>query len=117
VAAQMPEHMALFMALKSEQLEQPVALDMYLDLAAAIDWESDDPRLPGLADRLAALYEAVELADREKWAEFELPDPLVKLLDEVFLDSVPVAGRLLDLLEERGWVGWTRVERVPARRG
>lgn len=45
-------------------------------------------------------------------AEFALDDELVTLLDEVFLNAVPVARRLLGLLEERGWTGWTRIERV-----
>lgn len=112
VAAQMPEHMTTFMALKSQQLQEPATRDMVRDLAAIIEWQPDDPRLPAVADRLVALYEAVDLADQEKWAEFELPDSLVNLLDEVFLDSVPIAGRLLELLEDRGWTGWTRVERV-----
>ena len=39
------------------------------------------------------------------------------LLDSVFLDSVPVAPPLLQLLEARGWTGWTKLERIdPPRR-
>jgi hypothetical protein len=34
------------------------------------------------------------------------------LLDEVFLNAVPVARGLLRLLEERGWTGWTQLERI-----
>ena len=39
---------------------------------------------------------------------------LVALLDEVFITSVPVAARLVELLEERGWTGWTRLDPVVA---
>ncbi len=28
----------------------------------------------------------------------------------MFVDSVPAAGRLMELLEERGWSGWTQLE-------
>ena len=34
------------------------------------------------------------------------------LLDEVLLNAVPVARRLLDLLEERGSTGWTKLKSV-----
>jgi hypothetical protein len=44
-----------------------------------------------------------------------LDDRFVDLLDTTFIASSPIAARLLTLLEERGWKGWTRIERVPAR--
>ena len=55
--------------------------------------------------------------DAEHWSEdqvadFALDDELVALLDEVFVNAVPVARRLLRLLEERGWTGWTKLERI-----
>lgn len=43
---------------------------------------------------------------------FDLDDELVALLDSVFLESLPIARRLLELLEDRGWTGWTRLERI-----
>ena len=43
-------------------------------------------------------------------------DPFVDLLDATMVESAPVAERLLAILEERGWKGWTRIERVPADR-
>ena len=66
-----------------------------------------------IADRLVAMMEK----DAEQWSEdqldsFTLDDELVALLDEVFVNAVPVAPRLLRLLEERGWTGWTKLERV-----
>ena len=44
--------------------------------------------------------------------DFALDDELVALLDEVFVNAVPFARSLLRLLEERGWTGWTKLERV-----
>jgi hypothetical protein len=30
----------------------------------------------------------------------------------VFVNAVPVAPTLLRLLEQRGWTGWTKLERI-----
>jgi DNA-binding transcriptional MerR regulator len=114
VAAQLPEHMPLFMALKEVQLDDPATDELYRELGDAIGWSPDDPRLPGLADKLVATLEAEEEVDREAWEALAIPDDLVALLDSVFLDLVPMAPRLLRLLEERGWTGWTRLERLPS---
>ena len=112
VAAQMPEHMPLFMAIKEGQLDDPDTDDLYRELGDAIGWSPDDPRLPGLADLLVTTLEAEAEADRDAWEAFAIPDDLVALLDSVFLDLVPMAPRLLRLLEERGWTGWTKLERI-----
>jgi DNA-binding transcriptional MerR regulator len=113
VAAQLPEHMPLYMKLKQQQLDDPATVELYRDFAALIHWDADDPRLVAVADRLAASIEATYV---EAWQDFdnEMPDDLVELLDEVFLDQVPVARRLMELLEERGWRGWTKFERITA---
>lgn len=112
VAAQLPEHMPTLMALKSAQLDLPVNNELYQDLGQAIDWAPDDPRLPALVDKLVSAVEAVAPEDEDAWDEVGIPDDLARLLDEVFVASVPIAPRLLRLLEERGWTGWTKMERI-----
>ena len=113
VAAQIPDQMPALMALKRAQIEDPAFTAIYNDLVVAADWDADDPRLPGIADRLVAMIEK----DAEQWsedqvAEFALDDELAALLDEVFVNAVPLARRMLRLLEERGWTGWTKLERI-----
>ncbi|ABW09840.1 transcriptional regulator, MerR family [Parafrankia sp. EAN1pec] len=110
VAAQLPEHMPLYMKVKQQQLDDPATVELYRDLAAMIGWEADDPRVAAVGDRLVALIEA----DAEGWENHDevMPDELAQLLDSVFLDSVPIARRLLERLEERGWRGWTKFERI-----
>jgi len=113
VAAQIPARMPALMALKRGQIEDPSVVAIYLDLVEAADWEVGDPRLPAFADRLVAMFEQ----DAENWSEdqirdFDLDEDLVELLDEVFVNAVPIARRLLRLLEERGWTGWTKLERT-----
>ncbi len=115
VAAQLPQHMPVYMKLKQQQLDDPATLDLYRDLATMLEWEADDPRVAAVGDRLVAMLEAGD--DGEGWEghEDDLSDELVQLLDSVFLDSVPIARRLMELLEARGWRGWTRLERIPPR--
>ena len=116
VAAQIPDRMPELMALKRNQIENPDVTAMYVDLVETVDWDAEDPRLPALADRLVAMFEE----DSKQWSEdhiasFALDDELVALLDEVFINAVPCARRLLSLLEERGWRGWTHLERISSR--
>ena len=111
VAAQLPEQMPFYMKMKQQQLDDPATVELYRDLADAITWEADDPRLVAVRDRLVALLDA---ADAEGWEthDEEMTDELAGLLDSVFLDSMPIAHRLMELLEERGWRGWTKLERI-----
>ena len=113
VAAQIPAQMPALMALKRGQIEDPAVIAIYFDLVEAADWDVDDPRLPVVADRLVAMFEEdAEYWSEDQIADFALDDDLVALLDEVFVNAVPVARRLLRLLEERGWTGWTKLERI-----
>ena len=111
VAAQLPEQMPFYMTMKQQQLDDPGTVELYRDLADAISWEADDPRLVAVSDRLVGLLDAAEAEGWESHDE-ELTDELAGLLDSVFLDSMPIAPRLLELLEERGWRGWTKLERI-----
>ncbi|MCW2856005.1 MAG: transcriptional regulator, MerR family [Marmoricola sp.] len=112
VAAQLPERMEMYIQSKREQLEDASVVEFYRDMDDVIDWEPGDPRLPALADRLVAQLETVDEAEWKAFAEDPMSDDLVALLDSMFLDQVPIAGDLGRLLEERGWTGWTKFERV-----
>jgi len=111
VAAQLPEQMSFYMRMKQQQLDDPATVELYRDLADAIAWQADDPRLVAVRDRLVALLDAADAEAYESHEE-EMSDELAGLLDSVFLDSMPIAPRLIELLEERGWRGWTKLERI-----
>jgi DNA-binding transcriptional MerR regulator len=120
VAAQIPDQMPALMALKVGQIEDPAVVALYFDLVEAAEWDADDRRLPAVADRLVEMFEEdAKYWTEDQLADFALDDDLVALLDEVFVNAVPVARRLLRLLEERGWTGWTKLERMtpPERPG
>jgi DNA-binding transcriptional MerR regulator len=113
VAAQLPGSMPAYIRSKVSQIEDPAVVEFYREIDDIIDWEPGDPRLPGLADRLVAQFEAVPDEDWQSFAEDGgMSDELVALLDSMFLDQVPVAHELVRLVEERGWRGWTRLQRI-----
>jgi hypothetical protein len=114
VAAQLPEQMPALMTHKQAQLDTPAVTAIYLDLVNAADWDADDPRLPEFADRLVSLIEESLKGweDYDAAGDFAVDDNLAELLDSVFLNSVPFAPRLLELLEKRGWTGWTNLKRI-----
>jgi hypothetical protein len=103
------------MEIKHTQIEHPVLRRLYLDLGDLVDAGPDDPRLPALADRVATFIEAAaaeaEAAGRVA-EDYPISPELIELLDTTFLESFACAPRLLELLEERGWTGWTDIRRV-----
>jgi DNA-binding transcriptional MerR regulator len=111
IAAQMPDQVPEFMAIKQAQIEYEPLRRLYLDIGDLVDCAPDDPRLPMLADRVAAFIEAAASQAEGMEEEHPINDDLVALLDAAFLDAFPCAPRLLELLEERGWTGWTNIQR------
>lgn len=105
--------LSTLMALKQAQIEDPAVIAVYHDLVAAADWTRSDPRLIDLADRLADMFDAGDTQpDENHTGDFDLDDELAALLDEVFINALPTARHLLRLLEQRGWTGWTKLERT-----
>ncbi len=108
VAARLPHAMPTYMALKREQLDDPEERALYAGFGEAVGWAADDPRVEELADLVIASAErALAQGGQENWEDQPLDPDLVELLDAMFLQLVPWAPRLLALLEERGWTGWT----------
>ena len=114
VAARMPHEIDAVIAQKHEELDDPDMVKLYRLLSEALDWPADDPRVVEIADIMERLMiRAVEAG--EVGTDDFFDDPLVDLLDSM-VESAPGAERLLAILQERGWKGWTRIERVPADR-
>ena len=114
ISAQVPHLMDSIIAKKHAELDDPDTMKLYSLLSGALDWPADDPRVVEVADILERmLIRAVEAGEV---GDDGFDDSFVDLLDSTTVRSAPAAGRLLALLEERGWKGWTRIERVPADR-
>ncbi|MCC5031733.1 MerR family transcriptional regulator [Streptomyces sp. WAC 00631] len=115
IAAQVPHLIDSVIAKKHEELDDPDMVRLYSLLSGALDWPADDPRIVEVADIVERLMiRAVEAG--EVGADDGTDDQFADLLDSTMVESSPGAKRLVAILEERGWKGWTRIERVPADR-
>lgn len=110
IAAQMPHSIDAIIEKKHQELDDPDMVHLYRLLSEGLDWPVDDPRVVELADVFERLIERALEAGEANADEFD--DQFVDLLDAATLASSPVARRLLAILQERGWKGWTRIERV-----
>jgi DNA-binding transcriptional MerR regulator len=116
IAARVPHLIDSVIARKHQDLDDPDIVRLYELVGTAIDWPADDPRIVEVADLLERIFIRAEEAGEigVDGAGVPLDDPFVDLLDTTMLESAPGAQRLLAILEQRGFKGWTRVERVPA---
>ncbi|MFE3200424.1 MerR family transcriptional regulator [Embleya sp. NPDC059237] len=117
LVARSPERVPEWMARKREQLADPHLIAFHRILGQALDRADDDPSLVELADELAACL--TRMADERGEAyvdDTDIEPPFAELMDTLAFDAAPPARRLIELLEQRGWTGWTRLERVRPKR-
>ncbi|WP_410792294.1 MerR family transcriptional regulator [Kribbella sp. C-35] len=112
VAAQAPDLIDAVIVQKHEALQHPDMLKLYSLVNEALDWPLDDPRIVEIVDLMERML--IAAVEAGVTGNFGLDDELVSLMDTAILETSPGAERLLALLEERGWKGWTRIEQVPA---
>jgi DNA-binding transcriptional MerR regulator len=115
VAARWPDSVREWMPAKLAELDNPQIVRLYqlISELAASDAGNDDPRLTELADLMAGLLEqayAAGLTDFGDQAGDKLP---FDLLDALAVEYDPRSARLQVMMRERGWAGWTRLERLP----
>jgi DNA-binding transcriptional MerR regulator len=113
VAARWPKRISEIMDDKMAQLDDPRTLQLYLVISDLLEHGVDEDRLSALADTLAE--QAQEAADRgeldlqmEEWGD----DAFVGLIDSFAADAHPMIERLQELMAERGWSGWTVIEKA-----
>ncbi|MEW2355890.1 MerR family transcriptional regulator [Spirillospora sp. NPDC029432] len=114
LAALSPDRVAEWMGRKREQIADPRLIDFYRTLSQALARPADDPQLDELADDLAAYLTRMADERGEDYVDdTDIEPPLARLMDALAFDTVPPARRLIELLEQRGWTGWTKLERTP----
>ena len=117
LAAQDPTGIDAVIAEKNRYLdENPDMTRLYLLLGSAPEWPPDDPRVVELADLIEHLRISGIQSGELKISGAEQTDPVAALLDAAMTESAPVARELLAILEQRGWRGWHRLERMPEQR-
>jgi DNA-binding transcriptional MerR regulator len=114
VAAQGPDAIDEVIAQKHEQLADPDMVKLYSMVNEALDAPPDDPRVVEVADILERL--AIRALAAGELSTDVFDEDFAALMDAAMLESAPHARRVLDILEERGWKGWTRLEQVPTDR-
>jgi DNA-binding transcriptional MerR regulator len=118
VAARWPDHIREIMSWKHAQLDDPQLVRLYRVLSELLESDAgDDPEeatdgLEEAADILAALAEQAYTSGELNLGEVAHDDLAVNVLDALLVESGPGAQRMLDLMRERGWAGWTRLERL-----
>jgi DNA-binding transcriptional MerR regulator len=114
VAARWPDRIREWMPGKFAQLEDPRVVRLYRVLSELFesDQGGDDPRLEEAADIMADLLEQAYTAGETYPADVQHDDLAFDLLDAFAVESDPRAERMLDLMRERGWAGWIRLERL-----
>jgi DNA-binding transcriptional MerR regulator len=113
VAARWPEHIPEVMPEKLAQLDDPQLVRLYRVLSEVFESDAgDDPRLQEAADIMAGLAEQAYTSGEIDLGEAAHDDLPFDLLDALAVESDPRAERLLDLMRERGWARWTRLERL-----
>jgi DNA-binding transcriptional MerR regulator len=113
VAARWPDHIREIMPAKLAQLDDPQLVRLYRVLSEIFGSDAgDDTRLEEAADIMADLAEQAYASGEIDLGEVAYDDLQFDLLDALAVESDPRAERLQDLMRERGWSGWTRMERL-----
>jgi DNA-binding transcriptional MerR regulator len=113
IAARWPDRVREWMPDKFAQLEDPRLVRLYRVLSELLESDADanDPRLAEAADIMAGLAEQASAAG-VNLGDVALDDLPFHLLDALAVESDPRTQWLLDLMRERGWASWTRLERL-----
>jgi DNA-binding transcriptional MerR regulator len=113
VAARWPDSIPEVIASKHAQLEDPQLVRLYRVVSELLESDAvDASRAEEVADILAGLFEQAYAAGELNLGEAAHDDLAVDVLDALLVESDPRAVQLLDLMRERGWAGWTRIERL-----
>jgi DNA-binding transcriptional MerR regulator len=115
VAARYPGQIPAFMADKVAQLRDPRVVRFYRLLGQMLEAGADkqEQLAQDMADLLVELFEEAANSGQLDQQDLHMDDSVfVKLLDSM-ADVHPTTHRLRAILEERGWTGWTRIERRP----
>lgn len=112
MAARWPEKMPELMVDKLAQLEDPRTIRLYRLIGELLEVGPDEQRLNAVADLIAELSEqAAQRGALERQRDQLNDDAFIALVDSFASESHPLVQRLQELMTERGWSGWSRMER------
>jgi DNA-binding transcriptional MerR regulator len=116
MAARWPLKIPEFMVDKVAQLDDPRTVQLYRLIGELLDAGMDDDRLSVVADLIVEMTEeAAERGELDRHSEEMSDDAFIALIDSFAADAHPMVERLQELMAERGWTGWSRIERTADR--
>lgn len=112
MAARYPEMIQALMADKVAQLANPKIVRLYQLIGRIAENGQDEQLLRQTADLMSELLQqAADSGELDRQDE-HMPDAaFIGLMDSFSDASHPAVGRLRELIAERGWTGWTRIEK------
>ena len=114
IAARWPDRYLDWIPGKRADLDDPRVVLLYRLLSQVFESDDgDDPRLKEAADIMAELAEQADTSGEIDLGDMADDDLPFDLLDALAAESDPRTERLKELMRERGWARWTRLERLP----
>ncbi len=113
MAARWPEKIPEFMVHKTAQLDDPRTVQLYRLIDELVEGGIDEDRLSAVADLMAEMAEqSADRGELDRQNDELSDDTFIGLVDSYAVDAHPMVERLQELLAERGWTGWSRMERA-----
>jgi DNA-binding transcriptional MerR regulator len=116
MAARVPDGIDSLVNQKHQELDTPDVAELYQLINASLDWAPDDPRIITIADVIERVWIRAIEAGEAGVNDTDDDEEFIDLLDTTMLESSPIAARVIAILHERGWRGWTRIDQIPADR-
>jgi DNA-binding transcriptional MerR regulator len=112
MAARYPDVIPELMADKEAQLANPKVVRLYQLIARIAENWQDEELLRETADLMSELLEqAADSGELDRQDEHMPDKAFIRLMDSFADAAHPAVARLRDLVAERGWTGWTRIEK------
>jgi DNA-binding transcriptional MerR regulator len=115
IAARYPDRISDFMEDKVRQFEDPRTVRFYQLISKMLSGDDEGEHehlVQEMADLLAEMFEEAAASGQLEQQDLNMDDStFVQLLDSM-AEEHPMVVRLQQLLAERGWLGWTKVERA-----
>lgn len=112
MAARYPDVIPALMADKVAQLADPKVARLYQLIGRIAESGQDETLLHEIADLMNELLEqAADRGELDRQDEYMPDERFIRLMDSFADASHPAVARLRELIAERGWTGWTRIEK------
>jgi DNA-binding transcriptional MerR regulator len=113
MSARWPDRIPAMMVDKMAQLDDPRTVQLYRLIGEIVDVGMEEDRLRVVADLLVEMVEeSAERGELDRNSEDTGDDAFIALMDSFAANAHPMIQRIQELMAERGWAGWTRIERA-----